>query len=545
LTEQRRRFLVSSAPALGFAVLTAALFAPVFFGGRTLVATDFLDASPVWKNPPGNVRNPYLSDSIEYYYPSEKLFSEHVRRGGLPETNAAAFNGSRVPYGAPPWASVWPVKLAFLFLLDPVRSYDFYALFHFWLAGAAFFAFLRALGSAPFAAFAGALAWVLSGRSMVWLHGHYYMPVMAYAPLAFLAARRRSLLGAIPVAGLFFSNPQIALVFSAVLVLYERSAWRAVVAGGFMAGIAVVPLAAAVSEGIRHPLQDAGYFYRDGPKTWLLPARLVVPGAFPSSTEPNEYVVYMGLVPLAGAVAGLRRDRFFALLAGVALAVATLWPIPVWLAPLSFSLPARYLFFFTLGACVLFARGLQIRPLPRWAQAAVLVLILADLAPRYVSWNGAYDPAPLHRRPPALEAVRGRAGWLLSDHPQLRRPVTPPLSLFGIDSVQGYAPFVPKAQAAAVGRAGEVAGDRLIRLTDPEDPALEALGMRTLLSDRPLESPKFRLVHEGTVRVYENPAAPEVPPRRASRAPLWIGLGVTLAGAVLAAVWGLLDRFRG
>jgi hypothetical protein len=377
---------------------------------------------------------------------------------------------------------------------------------------------------------------------MLWLHGHYLMASMAYVPLLFLAAKRRSILGVIPVAGLFFTNPQIGLAACAAAIFWERSSWRFVVPGVLIAAVALVPLAVTVSQGVRDPLGEAGWFYRDGFGSWLWLAGLVAPGFVKGSMPPNEYNIYLGLLPLAGAIAGARREKFFAAMAGIALAVATLYPLPVWLSPVSFSLPTRYLFFFTFGAAVCFARALELRPVKTWVECAVLAAILIDLAPRFRSWNPTFDPAILRERPPALAAITGRVGVHL---PETGRPFFPPLSLFGIESIQGYDAMVPRAQAEAVRGVGEVAGQRLIRLTDPESPALDGLGMRFLITHRKYESRRYRLVHDGTVRVYENPAAKSVPPRPVSKMPLWIGLFLTLVGCGGAVAAALLDRRRG
>jgi len=360
-----------------------------------------------------------------------------------------------------------------------------------------------------------------------------------------LAAGRRSLLGAIPMAGLFFTNPHMALAVGLVAFVYERGSWRATLAGMLMAGVALVPLAVTMSEGQRHPFWEANYFYQDRWKCWLLLAGLVEPNLFHGSMMPNEWNAYVGLVPLAGAVAGMRKERFFSRLGLGALVVATVWPIPVLLSPVSISLPTRYLFFFTLGACVCFARALEDRAFPAWAKAAVVVLVLVDLVPRYLKYNEPYDPAPLHARPPVADVLNGRVGWSLKDHPQLpRRSVFPPLSILGIPSVQGYDVTIPRSYENTIRRAARVTGDRALLLSDPESPVLTELGMRYFITDQPFEPRRFRKVWSGAVDVYENPDARDVPPRTYSRVPLWIGLGVTLAGCVLAAFWGLLDRGR-
>lgn len=532
-------------PAVLFAVLAVALFWRVLFLGETLIAADFLHASPVWTADPKPVRNPLHADTIEHYYPAEVLSSAHARRGEIPLSTPYVFNGAPIPHGVHIWNSVWPPKLAFLLAFDPVRSYDLYAIAHWWLAGVAMAAFLRSLGIGPFAAFAGALAYALSGRSAVWLHSHYMMATLAYAPLAFLWAGRGSWLAALPVAGLFFTNPHGGLAVGAALLFYRRSSWKAVGAGAALAAVALVPLAYAILTGIRDARGEAEYFYRDGFKTWMLLADLFSPGLWQGSMPRNEYNVYVGLLPLAGALATLGRDRYWTAVMGLTLAVATLYPLPVWAAPVSFSLPTRYLFLFTIGACIGFARALELRPLPAWTKAAVVLVVLADLGPRFYEWNRPYDPAPLRERPEVVDVLRdGRVGWSLSDHPQLQRPVTPPLQLFGIASVQGYHTMVPKAQAAALGGAGHVVGGRLIELTSPEHPALDALGMRYFVTDRPFAPSRFRLIHEGSVRVYENPDARAVAPREPPRALLWAGLAGTLLGGVACVLGARLDRRR-
>ena len=532
-------------PAVLFLALATALFWRVLFLGETLIATDFLHASPVWTADPRPVREPLHADTIEHYYPAEVLSSAHARRGEIPLSTPYVFNGAPIPHGVHIWNSAWPPKLAFLLAFDPVRSYDLYAIAHWWLAGVAMAAFLRSLGLGAFAAFAGALAYALSGRSAVWLHSHYMMATLAYAPLAFLWARRGSWLAALPVAGLFFTNPHGGLAVGAALLVYRRSSGKAVAAGAAMAGVALVPLAHAILTGIRDTRGEAEYFYRDGFRNWMLLADLFSPGLWQGSMPRNEYNVYVGLLPLAGALATLGRERYWTVLMGVVLAVATLYPLPVWAAPVSFSLPTRYLFLFTIGACVGFARALEQRPMPLWLRTAVVLVVAADLAPRFHAWNRPYDAAPLRERPAVVDVLRdGRVGWVLSEHPQLRRPVTPPLQLFGIPSVQGYHTMVPRAQAEAIQGAGRVLGGRLLELTSPEDPVLDGLGLRYLITDRPFAARRFRLIYEGSVLVYENPAAKPSPPRAPPKSLLWIGLAATLAGAAACVLGARLDRRR-
>jgi hypothetical protein len=523
------------APSLVLGVVTLAFFWGVVLGRRTLVATDFLQSSPVWREGSQAVANPWLCDTMEYYYPCEKIYSEHVRRGELPLVNPYIFNGAPVPHGVHLWNSVWPVKLVFLLLFDPVRSYDLFAIFHWWLAGVGMYYLLVALGRGHIAAFIAAIAYMLSGRAMLWLHGHYLMATMAYVPLVFLAAKQRSLLGVIPAAGLFFTNPQLGLAACGIVILWERWSWRFVAPAILIAAVALVPLAVTVSQGVRDPRAEAGWFYRDGFRSWLWLAGLVAPGGVKGSMPANEYNVYIGLLPLAGAMLAARRERFFAAMAVVALVIATLYPLPVWLSSVSFSLPTRYLFFFTFGACICFARALEMWPMKTWMHLVVCLLLCADLVPRFIRWNQTFDPSILYERPPAAAVLKGRVGVHL---PEGERPFFPPLSILGVASIQGYDAMVPRVQADAVRGAGEVAGQRLIRLTDPESPVLDRLGMEYLITDRAYESKRYRLIYEGTVRVYRNPHAEPVPARPVSKTPLWIGVAVTIVGCFWAALTG-------
>jgi hypothetical protein len=515
--------------AASFLLLPLFCFWPVVAGSRTLIATDWLGASPLWSATPRPGSNPWMSDTVESYYPSEKLYSESVRRGEIPLTNPLLFGGAPIPHGAHLWNSVWPPKLLFLLCFDPVRSYDLYALFHWALAGAAMFGFLRSRGRGDGASFVAALAYALSGRAMTWLHGHYLMPTLACLPLVFWAVGRRSLWGIAPLAGLFFTNPQIGIFAALAAVVLERWSWRLAVPAVLLAGPALAPLAAAVSGSLRDPLSEARWFTRDGFGLWRLLAELFRPGSVEASLPPNEFAPYLGIVPLAGAAFGASRERRFAALAGIALAVAVLYPLPLWLSPLTFSLPTRLLCFFALGGAVCFAAVLDRRPIALLVVAGLLVLV--DLLPRFLAYNAPHDPAPLRETPPAVAALSGTTGV----HFQPRgRPFFPPLSLFGVRSIHGYDALVPRAQAEALAGAARPSGQRLLTLTDPEHPALDAAGMRFLLTDRSYDSRRHRLVHEsGAVRVWENPAAREVPPRRAASWPGWAGAGLALAGAAL------------
>ena len=105
--------------------------------------------------------------------------------------------------------------------------------------------------------------------------------------------------------------------------------------------------------------------------------------------------------------------------------------------------------------------------------------------------------------------------------------------------------MVPGAQAAAIQGAGIVVGQRKIQLIDPESPVLDGLGMTQLVTDKTYESRRYRRIYDGEVRIYENPTARAVPPRSASKTPLWIGLALTILGCAGAAAAALLDRLRG
>ena len=82
------------------------------------------------------------------------------------------------------------------------------------------------------------------------------------------------------------------------------------------------------------------------------------------------------------------------------------------------------------------------------------------------------------------------------------------------------------------------------------DTAAEKIGLDDGMREV-LRNPKRQLIvsiptlmDDGSVRVFENPHALDVPPRSISKTPLWIGLALTLIGCAWTAAVGLLDRFR-
>jgi hypothetical protein len=236
---------------------------------------------------------------------------------------------------------------------------------------------------------------------MLWLHGHYLMATMAYVPLVFLAAKRRSLLGVIPAAG--FSSPtrSSASPRAPPRSLWERWSWRFVVPAILHRGRRAGAAGRRPCPGRARSAGEAGWFYRDGFRSWLWLAGSWRRDGSRARCRPTSTTSTSDSCPLAGAVVGARRERFFAAMAVIALALATLYPLPVWISSVSFSLPTRYLFFFTFGATVCFARALELRPMKAWMEVAVILLVVADLGPRFARWNpGSIPPSSTSGRPP-------------------------------------------------------------------------------------------------------------------------------------------------
>ena len=168
-----------------------------------------------------------------------------------------------------------------------------------------------------------------------------------------------------------------------------------------------------------------------------------------------------------------------------------------------------------------------------WVKGGIVLLVLIDLLPPFVAYNATYDPAILHEPPPVVEHIRGRTGWMLRQV-RARRPLLPPLSIHGIESIQGYAPVLSRVHVDAVNPAAvDPGGGRTLDIIDPDSPKLEALGMKTLITSEPFELERFRLAWKGSVYVYINDNAPDVKARRTDPFPTQLGLGITLLGCVV------------
>jgi hypothetical protein len=141
-----------------------------------------------------------------------------------------------------------------------------------------------------------------------------------------------------------------------------------------------------------------------------------------------EYVLYIGIVPLALAVLGGSRRRGWVIgavaLAALAMALGTVNPFYYVIRFLpgfaSFRAPARYLLVFTFAAALLVAIGWQTVSGWRWGAqgrrllalgAIVVLLIAADLLRFDRTLAPLADAAALATPSPAAEAMQRDRGW--------------------------------------------------------------------------------------------------------------------------------------
>ncbi|HTR02337.1 MAG TPA: YfhO family protein [Thermoanaerobaculia bacterium] len=396
---ERPRPAATAGAALAFLALSAAAFWPVLSGARTFFHLDlYYEHLPVWQA----TQRALLSGQSPFW-----IDGEYCGHPTLFHQEAPLF----YPPTAPLLLTGAPVH----------RLADLFTLFHFALAGFAAFLLVRELtGSVGAGLFAG-VAWMLSARmvqSAIWPNA---VAVAALVPLflwgcARLASgkRRSGVLWAAVAGGLALdaARPHVLLAaaplaVALVAVLLARAPDRARTARD-------LALAAALALALGAPS--------------LLPSALLLPetararglGASAADYQPlahgreldmvflpvdgpgrwPETAAYAGALPLllflAGAAAlalGKRPARraelgacFFGAAAGLALAFGDAGPYRfVSKLPLvrGFRVPERFLLSWSLaiavGAALVLAWWLEAAKPPRWAAAAVLLVLGADL----------------------------------------------------------------------------------------------------------------------------------------------------------------------
>ena len=403
------------------------------------------------------------SDICFFFEPAKALLHDSLRAGRLPLWSPYIFCG--YPLAAEGQAAVfYPISLLISWLLPSFGAVNWLVISHLIIAAVSMYLLARALGAPPFAAWLAALTYSFSGY--LFAHSHHVSLLCAASlfPLVILFVERawrgatlvNSALGAVSWAALALcGHPQT--LFHVSLVVAFWIAWRWAQAnrrretgqnaraltiaaitfflGAALSAIQLLPtaqLAAAAPHGENGEWSYVTSFS-------LLPKHLfgmIAPnwqGSMAFNTyegEPYywEYVLYIGLAPLALAVLGGTRRRGWVIgalaLVALAMALGTMNPLYHVIRFLpgfsSFRVPARYILVFTFAAALLVAVGWQTVSGWRWAAQGrrlfalgviVVVLIAADLLRFDRTLAPPADTAALATPSPAAEAMKRDSGW--------------------------------------------------------------------------------------------------------------------------------------
>jgi hypothetical protein len=367
-------------------------------------------------------------DLASFLYPTYRFAADSLRQGILPLWNPYLYGG--MPFiGDIQSGLLYPVFLLF-YALTPAftyRHFEWLAAFHFFLAGAAMYLFLRFARRREhpegrlrrLACLAGAVAFMFSDFFIVHFGNLNMIAVAAWMPLVFLLFhrsledRRPALavwsgltLGIATLAGHIQITLFIALVLAFWAVWAMGSRWRRKgVWRDILSPALYLLLTGAVAFGLSAPallpsLYHAGFTQRTAWSYSQTVQYSFAPGQFISLLVPTFFgrgpalhwgvwdrveTGYIGILPLLLAAAGviLRRERLgyflLALAAGGFIVAMGLYALlHGWLYQLvpgmgQMRAPARFIVMFDFAVAGLCALGLDalLRPLPR-RQRAVL-----------------------------------------------------------------------------------------------------------------------------------------------------------------------------
>ncbi len=364
-------------------------------------------------------------DLLTYFYPYRVAVADALARGRLPLWNPDIFGGA--PLFANIQAAVlYPPNLATL-PLPPFQAFVALIFFHLWLAGLGMYLFGRlGLGFGLPAALLAGLTYGLSGFLAQQLGHPNQTAASAWLPWILLGTVRlvRGRPVWLPLTALLLAlqilagHPQetyLTLVAAGLLAFYE--AWRARsrpvvlglagfgVAAGLGFGLAAVQVLPAW-ELSRLSIRSGGLSYREA-VSFSLPPWELLRALLPNYGDNpfNEFIAYVGFVPLGLALAGVlagsgRPYRVFAILLGalsLALAMSAYNPLSPVLYDIipglrMFRVPARWLLLYTVAVAILAGIGLEAgilnRPgINRVKVAAVWLAGLGVLGLILLSWQ--------------------------------------------------------------------------------------------------------------------------------------------------------------
>lgn len=390
------------------------------------------------------------------FQPWNHILHQALRAGRLPLWSPLMYCG--YPFAGEGQTEVfYPPTLVISRLLPSVPAIAWILICHLSIAAIGMYALARVLGHRPFAAWLGALVFGLSGFLFSHLHYIGMMSALPWVPWLILGAERAvrgPLLpgaalaaGAWGMIGLAGHPPTLFYAsFAALFWLAWRAiAWRRAVPGATrraLAAFAIIftlgPLLAAVQ--LLPTLELARNSMRAlaAGQLEFIAASSLLPKHLLGLVAPNwqgspllgqqEYVCYLGLVPLALAVIGAadRRGRLPLVLALCAIILALAKGNPIYgvlrFVPgfSFFRAAARFLLLFTFGAALLVPLGWE--RLSRWRLFApgrrrtalavgVVVLSVADLVVFDWSVLPLASPSVYHDPGPLAQALLADPTW--------------------------------------------------------------------------------------------------------------------------------------
>jgi len=516
-------------------------------------------------------------DLLFFFEPVKGFMHESLRAGRLPLWCPHIMCG--YPLAAEGQiAAFHPLSLALSWLLPSPAAIGWLLAVHLLAAGLGAYALARTLGCSPSAAWLSGLVFSLSGYLLSHLHHVSLICAAAWLPVILVfveRAWRGPMARNIALAGLACSMAALAghpqTLFHITLAVLFWVGWRTVerarrarrwplrtalivaagtlVLGAGLAAVQLLPTAELAAAAPRAGRGDLGYITSFS----LRPEHLIglvapnwqgTPADDTYSGRPYywEYVLYLGIAPLALALVGGTQRRAWPL-AGLAaaallLALARNNPLYELLRHLpgfgDFRVPARFIFLFTLAAALLVGYGWEtIARLPAVgrgrraivlggavAAASVLDLwafgrTLAPLAdprilttPHPVAELVGEDPdwARVHILPPQRVDAEWvpPGGWATNPDgwAEARRLLPPnvPMS-YGLRTLDGYAAFVDRQQAPLFNAAF------LDAVLHKDLSLLSLLGAKYLAVGGGTSFPELEGVQAGPFTVYRNPGA--------------------------------------
>ncbi|MBM4421978.1 MAG: hypothetical protein FJ030_01135 [Chloroflexi bacterium] len=149
----------------------------------------------------------------------------------------------------------------------------------------------------------------------------------------------------------------------------------------------------------------------------------------------------------------------------------------------------------------------------RWWQPLAIALVAVDLLSASAGFNSAADPSILSYTPPVIDFLKKDTGYwrFTTFDPDGRKPFNANAGwFFTLYDVRGYDSIIPKQYAqymSLIEPQGELQFNRIApisNLQSLDSPLLDLLNVKYVLSLAEIPLPKYKLVYDAEVKVYEN-----------------------------------------